>query len=37
MSVNNPLMPGQSINISLPLNTTGVVQRMEPLTNLQVI
>ncbi|KAF7269482.1 hypothetical protein GWI33_017480 [Rhynchophorus ferrugineus] len=30
------LQPGQSLEYSLPLNTTGPVQRMEPLTTLQV-
>lgn len=32
----SPLMPNQSNNISLPVSMTGVVQRMDPLTNLQV-
>merc|ERR1719277_2048804 len=36
MNVTNPLPPNQSINVNLPLNTTGPVQRMEPLNNLQV-
>ncbi|CAH0548555.1 unnamed protein product [Brassicogethes aeneus] len=31
-----PLQPGQSLEYSLPLNTTGPVQRMDPLTTLQV-
>ncbi|CAJ0942250.1 unnamed protein product, partial [Mesorhabditis belari] len=31
-----PLLPGQSINVSVPCNTGGPVQRMDPLTNLQV-
>ncbi|ERL90286.1 hypothetical protein D910_07638 [Dendroctonus ponderosae] len=30
------LQPGQSLEYSLPLGTTGPVQRMEPLTTLQV-
>lgn len=30
------LQPGQSLEVSLSLNTTGPVQRMEPLNNLQV-
>jgi len=29
-------MPNQSNNISLPVSMTGVIQRMDPLTNLQV-
>jgi hypothetical protein len=28
--------PNQSVDVSLPLNTTGPVQKMDPLTNLQV-
>ena len=28
--------PNQSVDVSLPLNTSGAVQKMEPLTNLQV-
>jgi hypothetical protein len=36
LNVPTPLMPSQSINISLPVSTTGVVQRMDPLGNLQV-
>lgn len=31
-----PLQPGQTLEYSLPLNTSGPVQRMEPLTTLQV-
>lgn len=31
-----PLQPGQSLEYSMPLNTTGPVQRMDPLTTLQV-
>lgn len=30
------LQPGQSLEYNLPLNTTGPVQRMDPLSNLQV-
>lgn len=30
------LQPGQSLEYGLPLNTTGPVQRMDPLTTLQV-
>jgi hypothetical protein len=36
LNVPTALMPSQSINLSLPVSTTGVVQRMEPLSNLQV-
>merc|ERR1712107_793223 len=28
--------PSQSVDISLPLNTSGPIQKMDPLTNLQV-
>ena len=28
--------PNQSVDVSLPLNTSGPVQKMDPLTNLQV-
>lgn len=31
-----PLQPSQSADASLQLNTTGTVQRMEPLNNLQI-
>ena len=35
--INVPSVPAnQSVDISLPLDTNGPVQRMEPLTNLQV-
>jgi len=30
------ISPNQSVDVSLPLNTSGPVQKMEPLTNLQV-
>ena len=30
------LAPRQSVNVSLPLNTSGTAQRMEPLTQLQI-
>lgn len=30
------LQPGQSLEYSLPLSTTGPIQKMEPLTTLQV-
>lgn len=36
LNVPAPLMPNQSNNISLPVSMTGVIQRMDPLTNLQV-
>ncbi|XP_064612235.1 AP-1 complex subunit beta-1-like [Liolophura sinensis] len=36
LQVQSPLLPNQTANASLPLNTLGLVQRMEPLTNLQV-
>lgn len=32
----SPLQPSQSVDTSLILNTTGQIQRMEPLNNLQV-
>lgn len=36
LHVPAPLAPNQSIDVSLTLATTGPVQRMDPLTNLQV-
>jgi len=36
LQVLNPLMPTASYETSLSLATTGLVQRMEPITNLQV-
>ncbi|KAM6970370.1 AP-2 complex subunit beta isoform 1-T1 [Aplochiton taeniatus] len=36
LPVHTPLMPSQSIDVSLPLNTVGPVMKMEPLNNLQV-
>lgn len=36
LQVPSPLPPHQSANASLPLSTTGPVQKMEPLNNLQV-
>lgn len=36
LAIHTPLMPNQSIDISLPLNTLGPVMKMEPLNNLQV-
>merc|ERR1711890_189536 len=36
LQVPTPLNPGASHDCNLPLNTNGPVQRMEPLTNIQV-
>lgn len=36
LQVMSPLAPGMTAEASLTLATTGAVQRMEPLTNLQV-
>ncbi|KAJ8678788.1 hypothetical protein QAD02_014575 [Eretmocerus hayati] len=36
LQVAAPLNPGQSIEVSVVLSTSGAVQRMEPLNNLQV-
>uniref|UniRef100_A0A9R1SGV6 AP complex subunit beta n=2 Tax=Cyprinus carpio TaxID=7962 RepID=A0A9R1SGV6_CYPCA len=36
LAMHTPLMPSQSIDISLPLNTIGPVMKMDPLNNLQV-
>jgi Adaptin C-terminal domain. len=36
LQVMSPLLPSLSVEASLPMATTGAVQRMEPLTNLQV-
>jgi len=36
LQVLNPLLPTASYETSLTLATTGLVQRMEPITNLQV-
>jgi len=36
LQVLNPLLPTASYETSLALATTGLVQRMEPITNLQV-
>lgn len=36
ISINNPIMPNSAVNISLPLNTNGPVQKMDPLNQLQV-
>lgn len=37
LQVVTPLPPGQTFETSVPLSTNGVVQKMEPLNNLQVI
>ena len=36
LSVPSPLNPNQSVDVSLPLSNTGQIQKMDPLTNLQV-
>ncbi|KJH52534.1 adaptin region [Dictyocaulus viviparus] len=36
LKVPSPLMPGQTVNVTMKCDTTGGVQKMEPLTNLQV-
>uniref|UniRef100_A0A3Q2E7H6 AP complex subunit beta n=1 Tax=Cyprinodon variegatus TaxID=28743 RepID=A0A3Q2E7H6_CYPVA len=36
LPIHTPLMPNQSIEISLPVNTIGPVMKMDPLNNLQV-
>uniref|UniRef100_A0A8R1TYM3 AP complex subunit beta n=1 Tax=Onchocerca volvulus TaxID=6282 RepID=A0A8R1TYM3_ONCVO len=36
LQINSPLYPNQSVQTSLPCHTNGPVQKMEPLTNLQV-
>lgn len=36
LQVPSPLQPNGTVDVSLPLNTMGPVQKMEPLTNLQV-
>lgn len=36
LQVPSPLTPNQSCEVSLALNTTGPVQKMDPLNNLQV-
>ncbi|XP_060603600.1 AP-1 complex subunit beta-1-like [Ruditapes philippinarum] len=36
LNIRSPLPPNQSASTSLPLNTTGPIQKMEPLTLLQV-
>lgn len=37
LNVPAPLAPNQSVDASLTLSVSGPVQRMDPLTNLQVI
>lgn len=37
LPIHTPLMPNQSIEVSLPLNTIGPVMKMDPLNNLQVM
>uniref|UniRef100_A0A8C1P3L8 AP complex subunit beta n=1 Tax=Cyprinus carpio TaxID=7962 RepID=A0A8C1P3L8_CYPCA len=37
LQVLTPLSPNQTIDVSLPLSTSGPVMKMEPLNNLQVI
>ena len=37
LNVPAPVAPNQSVDVSLILSTTGPVQRMDPLTNLQVM
>uniref|UniRef100_A0A3B4DY89 AP complex subunit beta n=1 Tax=Pygocentrus nattereri TaxID=42514 RepID=A0A3B4DY89_PYGNA len=36
LQVLTPLSPNQTVDVSLPLSTTGPVMKMEPLNNLQV-
>lgn len=36
LPIHTPLMPSQSIDASLPINTVGPVMKMDPLNNLQV-
>ena len=36
LNIRSPLPPNQSASTSLPLNTTGPIQKMDPLTLLQV-
>lgn len=36
LPIHTPLMPSQSIDASLPINTIGPVMKMDPLNNLQV-
>lgn len=37
LQVPSPLTPNQSCDVSLALNTTGPVLKMDPLNNLQVL
>ncbi|CAI4231072.1 unnamed protein product [Auanema sp. JU1783] len=36
VSIPTPVLPGQTINVTINCDTNGPVQKMEPLTNLQV-
>jgi AP-1 complex subunit beta-1 len=36
LTVPTPLNPNQTVDVSLPLSNTGAIQKMDPLTNLQV-
>jgi vesicle coat complex subunit len=36
LNISTPITPNQSVNVSLACRTNGPVQKMEPLTNLQV-
>lgn len=36
LPIHTPLMPSQTIDLSLPINTIGPVMKMDPLNNLQV-
>jgi AP-1 complex subunit beta-1 len=36
LNVPQPILPNKNFSASVPLSTTGVVQRMDPLSNLQV-
>src|SRR4051812_47001001 len=36
LTVQTPLHPNMSSDVSVQLSTTGVVQKMEPLTSLQI-
>lgn len=36
LTVTGPLQPGQTLDTSLPLNTSGIMHKMEPLLTLQV-
>lgn len=36
LSISGPLQPGQSLETGLPMNTSGIMHKMEPLMTLQV-